>query len=249
MIPFLPIEKVYRIGIIPVPVWGVVFAIAAIAFIIIYIIQAEKYKISSKQVVSSLIHFGFWGFLGMHTYHILFVNHKFENLLKVNGGNDSAGVIFGLIALIIYVKWNKIGLRKYFDMLALPLITIATFVRIGCFLIADEYGTKTVLPWAIYHGTALRHPISLYYFIISAIILGILVYLNNKKLKSGNLFIYALLMYSSTRILLDFLRVSPPHNYFGLSVHQIAYGIFLLIGIALYVINNNTIDKIKKKLK
>ena len=249
MIPFLPIEKFYKIFGIAIPVWGVVFAIAAVAFIIIYIIQAEKYKISSKHVVSSMIHFGFWGFLGMHTYHILFVTHKFKNLLSVQGGNDSAGVIFGLIALIFYLKWNKIELRKYFDMLALPLITIATFVRIGCLLIADEYRAKTALPWAILQGSTLRHPIGLYYFFVSAVILGILIYLNNKKLKPGNLFIYALLMYSSTRVLLDFLRVHPPHNYLGLSVHQISYGILLLIGIVLYIINNDVINKIKKKLK
>jgi len=249
MIPFLPIEKFYKIFGFWIPLWGAVFIIAAIALVIIYLIQAEKYKIPSKHIIPSIIHFGFWGLLGIHTYRIFFVTHKFKNLLSVKGGNDSAGVIFGLIALVIYLKWNKVSLRKYFDTLIIPLITLATFVRIGCLLIADEYGTKTVLPWAIYYGNALRHPIGLYYFIVSAIILAILVYLNNKKIKSGNLFIYALLIYSSTRILLDFFRVYPPHNYFGLSVHQVSYSILLFVGIVLYIINNDIINKIRKKLK
>lgn len=249
MIPFLPIEKFYKILGFWIPIWGVVFTFAAIILVILYIIQGRKYDIPPKHAVPSMIHFGFWSLLGIHTYRILFVTHKFKNLISVKGGNDSAGIIFGLIALVIYLKWNKVNLKKYFDALIIPLITMVTFIRVGCLLIADEYGAKTALPWAIYYGNALRHPIGLYYFIISAIILGILIYLNNKKLKSGNLFIYALLMYSSTRILLDFLRVYPPHSYFGLSVHQVSYSILLLVGVVLYIINNDVINKIKKKIK
>ncbi len=243
MIPFLPVSKYYSLFGIRLPIWGSIGGIGIIAFILLYILQIKKYKLPKKHAVISLIHFGFWTALGLHLFRIIFVSHMWTSLFQRRAGNDSAGIIFGLIALLIYLRHNKIKLGKYFDAITIPLMAVATICRIACMLIADEIGLITTVPWAIFYKDALRHPIGAYYFIVSLIILGILFYLSKKDLKSGNLFLSAAILYSSTRIMLDFIRVFPPHEYFGLSIHQVAYSLFLITSIWLFIKNN------KKKFK
>ncbi|MFT4303579.1 MAG: prolipoprotein diacylglyceryl transferase [Candidatus Woesearchaeota archaeon] len=230
------------------PIAGTMFIIGIVAFIISYISQIKKYNLEKKHVIASLIHFGFFGLLGIHWFTIFFVSKDYSNLFSVFGGNDSAGIMLGLVAYLIYMKYYKLDIKKYFDALALPIIIMGTVLRVACALILDEIGFATTLPWGIYYFGEFRHPIGWYYLIVSSLILLVIFYLSKKNLKSGNLFLSMALLYSSTRILLDFLREFPSHDYFGLSIHQISYLLLFIVCFVLLIVNNRK-NFISSKLK
>lgn len=212
--------------------------IAIVVFVLLYIKEIQRLKLNPKHAAKVMIHFAVWTFVGIHFFHVLFVSRKYCQIVTANAGNDSAGTALGVIAFVVYLCYYKQDIAKYLDAIAIPLMAGASIVRIGCAIIGDELAFPTSMPWGIYYSGELRHPIGIYYFVVSLLIVVALFYLRNKGLKKGNLFISAALMYCSTRILLDFFRESPAHDYLGFSVHQIAYGIFLILGIVFFVMNN-----------
>jgi prolipoprotein diacylglyceryltransferase len=244
MITFLPINRYYYLFGIPIPVWGAVFALGIIAFALIYWNNIKKYKLNTNYAVLMMLHFAFWTYIGIHFYHFIFASNSFPMAFKTINGNDSAGVMLGVIAIIIYLNLYKQPLLKYLDALIMPLLAAQTIIRIGCMLIGDELGKKQLVPWSIYYSGAWRHPIGLYYVIAGIVLIVIIYYLQKKKMKEGNLFFSGALLYCFTRFLVDFYRSSPPHVHFGMSVHQLAFGSFFIILLIVFLIHNKLNRKV-----
>ena len=114
MISVLPIDRYYHLFGLKIPIWGTMAAISILLFLIAYDTQYRKYKLDPKHGFNAALHFGFWGLLGFHLYKIFFVSHSFDMLLNPRSGLDSFGVVFGFIALLIYLKVNKLNIRRYF---------------------------------------------------------------------------------------------------------------------------------------
>ena len=58
------------------------------------------------------------------------------------------GLIGGTIAVTIILNKNKLPWLEFADIVA-PLILGYGIGRIGCFLVGDDYGTPTELPWGM----------------------------------------------------------------------------------------------------
>jgi phosphatidylglycerol:prolipoprotein diacylglycerol transferase len=59
------------------------------------------------------------------------------------------GVILAIVAILFYLLYHKLPIRRYFDILAVGLMLGLAFGRIGCFLYGDCYGKPTELPWGV----------------------------------------------------------------------------------------------------
>ncbi|MFH1371678.1 MAG: prolipoprotein diacylglyceryl transferase [Planctomycetota bacterium] len=89
---------------------------------------------------------------------IFFVVHHF-NLFKGDllnmfaiwqGGLELLGGVIGsLVVLIFYMRYHKLPVRRYLDILAIGLMLALAFGRIGCFLNGCCFGKPTDLPWAV----------------------------------------------------------------------------------------------------
>jgi prolipoprotein diacylglyceryltransferase len=233
---FLPTPIAVHILGIRLPIWGMINLVAAITFIVLFFKNTPLLR--KKQKIELLIHLVFWGLLGFHLYRVLFVTFKYEFLFSLRSGIDSFGVILGFAAMIIYLRLNKIDMAKCLDSLALPIIITGTIARLGCALIADEIGTKSEVIWAIFYNGALRHPIGLYYFLVSSLIVVAMLFLKKMQLKKGNLFLLLIILYSGTRVLLDHFREIPAHIYSGLSIHQLSYGIMFIAAVIIFAVNS-----------
>ncbi|MCB9359021.1 prolipoprotein diacylglyceryl transferase [Candidatus Woesearchaeota archaeon] len=241
MITFLPIEQFYYIFDLKLPYWGTSFLLALLIFFYLYL-RDRSTGIPKKHKIQLLVHFVFWGFFGMTLYRGI-IYGDFENIFRMKY-KDSFGVILGILVFLAYIRFNKIPLAKTMDMITIPLITLASIARIGCMLIADEIGFEAGLPWSIMQLGELRHPVGLYYVIFSFAILFFLLWLKRKPIKAGNLFLSMSLLYSSTRILIDFTRKYPSHSIFGLSPHQVAWGLFLIVNLIIFWRYNNVSKRI-----
>ncbi len=89
---------------------------------------------------------------------LFFVVHYFDkfrsNPLEVfaiwQGGLELAGgVLAAIIVILSYLRYHKLPIRRYLDVLAVGLMLALVFGRIGCFLNGCCYGKPTELPWGI----------------------------------------------------------------------------------------------------
>ena len=89
---------------------------------------------------------------------LFFVIHYFDsfrsNPVEViaiwRGGLELAGgVVVAIIVILFYMWYHKLPIRRYLDVLAIGLMLVLVFGRIGCFLNGCCYGKPTELPWGV----------------------------------------------------------------------------------------------------
>ncbi len=89
---------------------------------------------------------------------VFFVVHHLEqfrgNLLGMvatwRGGLEFlGGVIVATVILLLYLRFRKLPIRRYLDIIVIGLMIGLAFGRIGCFLNACCFGKPTNLPWAV----------------------------------------------------------------------------------------------------
>jgi phosphatidylglycerol:prolipoprotein diacylglycerol transferase len=95
---------------------------------------------------------------GVAGARIFFVAHHFEkfrgNLLGIvatwRGGLEFlGGVIVATALLLLYLRFHKLPVRRYLDIIVIGLMMGLAFGRIGCFLNGDCFGKPTSLPWGV----------------------------------------------------------------------------------------------------
>jgi phosphatidylglycerol:prolipoprotein diacylglycerol transferase len=59
------------------------------------------------------------------------------------------GVILAVTAVLLYLWYRKLPIRRYLDILAIGLMLALVFGRIGCFLNGCCFGKPTDVPWAV----------------------------------------------------------------------------------------------------
>ncbi len=89
---------------------------------------------------------------------LFFVIHYFEefrsNPIEIfaiwKGGLELAGgVVAAIVVIVFYLRYLKLPVRRYLDVLAIGLMLVLVFGRIGCFLNGCCYGKPTELPWGV----------------------------------------------------------------------------------------------------
>ena len=102
----------------------------------------------------------FWaavgGIIGSKVYHVL------ENLDQVLSSQNPFGMIFsgsglvffggllgGILAVTMVLRKNNLSWLVFADLVAPLLILGYSIGRFGCFLVGDDYGIPSNLPWAI----------------------------------------------------------------------------------------------------
>ena len=248
----------------PIAIHSFGFMLVVAFYTTYFILNNDLKKLNyDENLASDLI---FWaalgGVVGSKVYHLL------ENLDQVF--QDPIGMIFsgsglvflggligGTIAVTIILNKNKLPWLVFADIVAPLLILGYGIGRIGCFLVGDDYGTPTGLPWGMsfpnglppsttsvfslyfpwidiskYNPGLLKvHPTQLYETIISIIIF---FYLYNKRKSvkiKGSLFFLYLILAGFERFFVEFIRTNEKYFLDILSGAQIISLIMISIGI------------------
>ena len=158
------------------------------------------------------------------------------------------GFILGLAAVITYVRRKKVPVLRFLDALGVALILAYGVARLGCHLSGDgDYGFPTDLPWgtnyengtyppsrafAIFPEITSQYPGGLvpdstpcqptpvYELLLGTLGFAILWRLRKKPYPDGKLFMIYLMLSSTFRFLVEFLRLNP-RIIFGLSEAQV----------------------------
>jgi phosphatidylglycerol---prolipoprotein diacylglyceryl transferase len=208
--------------------WGVVQLIAVGLFVYLAYREARRLKVSIRPWIWMMVIGTVMAVLGMKLYNLFIVKYNgfwraVIKLFTMKGGLDSAGGVLGIVSALAYLQKKRLNIGRYLDTLAFPGTVLVTIARVGCACALCETGTVTTVAWGLFYRDAIRHPIAMYYIVSGMILIGIFLILRKRRFWDGFLFTLFLLMYSLSRVLLDFYREIPAHNIGVFSPHQIAY--------------------------
>lgn len=239
--------EIFRIGNFSISSFGLM---VAVAFAVAFYVSSKEFK---RKGISLDLHGNI--FLGVMVGSIIgakllfvFENvpikeilaNPFTHLLSRGGLTYYGGFIGGMIAFFLIVKKAKQSSWKVLDACA-PALAIAYSVgRTGCFLVGDDYGIKSDLPWAIAFPDGLPpttdtvHPTQLYEFIIMFFVFLYLWKVRKKNVQAGWLFSIYLILSGLERFFIEFIRSTTESPIPGLSIAQVTAIILIAIGIYKY---------------
>ena len=155
--------------------------------------------------------------------------------------NFGAGLVFlgglvgGMAAVSWYIYRKNLNWFKIAD-LAAPFLVLGHGIgRIGCFLVGDDYGIPTNLPWAIAFPNGLPptniavHPTQLYEMSAYFIIFFYLRYRKRNQTFSGEIIFEYLFLGGLSRFMVEFIRTNTKY-IFGLSGAQYLSILMMVIG-------------------
>lgn len=95
------------------------------------------------------------GVVGARIFYIVHYFYKFKGDLRSvfyiwDGGLELlGGVLLAIAVIAVYLRYHKLPIRQYLDILAIGLLAALAFGRIGCFCSGCCYGKPTNVPWAV----------------------------------------------------------------------------------------------------
>ena len=206
------------------------------------------------------------GVIGAKVYYVLLNWQQTAadplGMIFSRGGMVWYGGFFGATALIVWDTWKaKIPVGLMADVVAAPLALSYAVGRMGCFLVGDDYGRPTDLPWGIAfprgtpptsvaslernfgitvdpalierYGDAIPvHPTQLYEVGLSVLFFFVLWRLRNHRHRTGWLFMLWIVLAGAERFFVEIFRAKDDRFFGPLTVAQLISIGLITVGIA-----------------
>ncbi len=154
------------------------------------------------------------------------------------GGLTFYGGLFGALLLTwLVAKRGKLDFWVLGDSVAPAMAIGYSIGRIGCFLVGDDYGIRSDLPWAVAFPNGLPptidtvHPTQIYETLIMLIVFLYLWRIRKSSNKTGYIFSLYLILAGSERFIIEFLRNTSPSPISNLSIAQNIAVLIILFGL------------------
>jgi len=216
-------------------------ALAFLCGLLLAIRLADKEGIEADKVLDITIYVIISAIIGARFFYVVQFWSEFKgNLLEVFAIHHGGLVFYGgLILALFTLLWRtrvyNLSLIKVIDIATPPTALGYSLARIGCFLNGCCYGIETKFPLAVKfpHLPGLRHPTQLYASGIMFLAFLFLLFLWKRRKFEGQIFLSGLLLYSTYRFFIEFIRVGPRYAL-GLTLSQLVS--IVIFGIALFVL-------------
>ena len=166
------------------------------------------------------------------------------SLIAAGIQNFGSGMVFlgglfgGMMAVTLYARREKIKWKDIADWTA-PYVVLGHGIgRIGCFLVGDDYGKATDLPWGIAFPNGLPpvhfpvHPTQLYEMSAYMLIFIYLRFIRHSQQYAGQIIYEYLFLGGFARFVIEFIRVNPKIA-FNLSSAQVISILMMIVSIYL----------------
>jgi phosphatidylglycerol:prolipoprotein diacylglycerol transferase len=179
------------------------------------------------------------GILGAKIHYLIMHPDAWPENLWSGRGLVWFGGMFGALFLAALVTvFSKVRLMAVADGAGFAMATGYAVGRMGCFLVGDDYGKATNLPWGMAFPKGSPpvdvpvHPTQLYEILASLLIFALLVWVISPRVKrEGSIFFIYIILAGVERFLVEFVRTNPAVAL-GLTQQQwISIALFVL-GIA-----------------
>ena len=135
--------------------YGLMMVIAFLAAIFLIRRLSRDITPDPQYITNAALYSLIAGVAGSRLFYVIHYFSQFKgNLLSVfaiwQGGLELlGGVISAIVVIYFYLRYHKLPVRQYLDILAIGLMLALAFGRIGCFLNGCCFGKPTNLPWAV----------------------------------------------------------------------------------------------------
>ncbi len=156
------IQELFRIGPLAVSPFGVMLVLAFAAGYLQLAWGLKRLKIGDEEDASSIVFAGgVGGIVGAKVYYAVLYG-DWRLLLERSGLVWYGGFLLGAAAVVWVVRRRRLPAWATLDA-ATPGLALGYAVgRIGCFLVGDDYGAPTDLPWGVPFANGLP-PTTAYY--------------------------------------------------------------------------------------
>jgi phosphatidylglycerol---prolipoprotein diacylglyceryl transferase len=244
--------KLFTIGSFSVPTYGVLVALGFLAGLSIAMRLGRRSGLPGEAISNLAIYCALAGMAGAKLFMFLFDwRYYLQNPSEIftvstlqAAGVFHGGLIGALIVAIFYMRRQNLPPLRTMDCFAPGIALGHAIGRVGCFAAGCCWGRECSLPWGVRFRTdeaapvplgITLHPAQLYETAANLVIFGILYRLFGKSHRSGEVFGWYLVLYSTARFIIEFYREHEQALVMGLSLTQwIALG-FLALGAGLLV--------------
>jgi len=261
-------QFLFYIGDFPIRAYGMVLSLSIIlATGVGYFLAKKDGKGYEEHVVDIGIYCGVAGLLGARLWDVFFFDwdyyssHLTEILNVWQGGMAIQGGIFlGVLTGIIYCKRHKLDTLHFMDVLAPAIILGQALGRCANLLNGDAFGSPTGDSFGIvYPSTTLAYhtygmqplwPAEIWEGQIDVVIFALLLIFRAFPHGRGQCFALYVMLYSTARFFLEFLRGDYTNLVFGLfkSAQMTSLVAFTLAAIFFVYCRNKKEEEPKEKL-
>ncbi len=222
----------------------------------VYVYWRAKQKKLSTAVVLDLAMIGIViSLIGARLFHVFFESplYYWEHWQEIfnfkRGGYVSYGALISIIvSWVVYLKWRKIPVYRYLDLMTLAFPIVIFFVRMGCLCAGCCYGKPTDLPFHLiftnpigeagrrFEGIPL-HATQIYDMLNAVVIFVILNWADKKKKFDGQIFWLGFMLYGVLRAWVEFFRGDIERGLYWhgrISTAQIVGFCILIVGSLMY---------------
>jgi phosphatidylglycerol:prolipoprotein diacylglycerol transferase len=207
-----------RIGDFEVTTFGVLVALGALTGLWIFHRELERRGLPPDGVDAALIGI-IGGLVGAKLIWAIEFRHEapFVSLLMSRGGLSWFGGFVGGVGSGLWaLRRRRVPIVPALAAAAPALAIGHAIGRIGCFLVGDDYGRPTALPWGMAFPRGLPpttvpvHPTQIYEALGLALLAWILIKWRRERVADGAVFGRYLLLAGALRFLIEFVRVNAP---------------------------------------
>jgi phosphatidylglycerol---prolipoprotein diacylglyceryl transferase len=244
--------KLFTIGSFSVPTYGVLVALGFLAGLAITLRLAKRAGLPAEQLTNLAIYCALAGIAGAKLFMFLFDwQYYWQNPSQILSLStlQAAGVFHGgflaaLVVAILYIRRQQLPTLQTVDCFAPGIALGHAIGRIGCFAAGCCWGRECDLPWAVRFHTdeaapvplnVPLHPAQLYESFTNLVIFAILYRQFNRTHRSGEIFGWYLVLYSTARFIIEFFRNHEQSLIAGLSLTQWIALCLLAVGSGLLI--------------
>ena len=236
--------ELLKIGNFSISSFGVM---VALSFLVAYWLCLKEFrrKNLSEDLLGNLFLAAMIGGIAGAKLLYLFENIPIKEILQnpvqhifARGGLTFYGGLFGAILLTwIVAKRSKLDFWLLGDSVAPAMAIGYSIGRLGCFLVGDDYGIRSDLPWAVAFPNGLPptietvHPTQIYEAIIMLVVFLYLWKIRKDIYKTGYIFSLYLILAGSERFIIEFLRNTTRSSVPNLSIAQVMAAVIILFGL------------------
>jgi len=228
--------ELFRIGDFPISTFGLMMATAFLVGSWITAVRMKEEGLDPDLATTLLVYVMLGGILGSKLYFAVDVHLRtgipFTQLLFARDGITwYGGLVMGTVVGAIGCRIHGAPIKTVMNCVAVAVAVGQAIGRVGCFLVGDDYGRVTDVPWAVAFPQGAPptletvHPTQIYEILW---LLPVAAFLWKRRFRSPFLFGEYLALNGVGRLFIENWRVNP-QVLFGLTEPQIV-GILLIAG-------------------
>jgi len=135
--------------------YGVMMVVGFLSAVTVIRYLSRHFTSNPQHITNAALYSLIAGVIGARTFFVIHYSDQFRGnplgVLEIwNGGLELlGGVLLAIAVIVFYIRYYKLPMRHYLDVLAIGLVAALVFGRLGCFLNGCCYGKPTDLPWGV----------------------------------------------------------------------------------------------------